>query len=57
VDSIPSAIPERITVAGPVRAAAAVSVTGRLSGWVKWLVSQNVTSESTMPPVAAMAYR
>ena len=34
-DSRPSAMPDRITVAGPVRAAVAVSVTGRLSGCVK----------------------
>jgi hypothetical protein len=34
-DSSPSAIPDRISVAGPVRAAVAHSVTGPLSGWVK----------------------
>src|SRR3990172_1364686 len=57
LDSRPAAKPERISVAGPVLLAWAISVTGFLSVAVKYSVSHWIASASAIPMVLATETR
>ncbi len=53
VDSSPVLVPDRMVVAGPVRAESAISWTGSLSVEVKYSVSRLTTWASTSPATTA----
>ncbi len=56
-DSRPEAMPESTVVAGPVRAASAISRTGRVSVEVKYSVSRLTICASTRPITTAAKTR